>query len=191
MTEIPSNDTFTHEIEGNHTSLVVYSLHPYYEYHCTVAAVTVRMGVYSFPLTLRTHEDGEVKFEVTRLVVSISSRFVFITSTAPSGSPVALAVVELGSSYIQFSWQPPLPEQQNGVIEHYTINITEINTGIQTQLISSVPQVNVTSLHPFYNYDCAVSAFTVKAGPYTEIITAVTLEASKRTYSQSESLHVV
>lgn len=63
------------------------------------------------------------------------------------------------------------------MIEHYTVNITEINTGIQTQLISSVPQVNVTSLHPFYNYDCAVSAFTVKAGPYTEFITAVTLEA--------------
>ena len=56
--------------------------------------------------------------------------------------------------------------------------------------LSERPQVNVAPLHPYYNYSCAVSAFTVKAGPYTEIITAVTLEAGKRMCLPSESLQV-
>ena len=35
------------------------SLHPYYDYVCSVAAVTIGPGPYTSPLTVRTFEDGK------------------------------------------------------------------------------------------------------------------------------------
>ena len=40
------------------TSLALDSLHPYYVYQCSVAAVTVGTGPFSDSLSIRTHEDG-------------------------------------------------------------------------------------------------------------------------------------
>ena len=40
------------------TSLALNSLHPYYVYQCSVAAVTVGTGPFSDTLSIRTREDG-------------------------------------------------------------------------------------------------------------------------------------
>ena len=39
--------------------LLVEHLHPYYDYVCSVAAVTIGPGPYTSPLRVRTLEDGE------------------------------------------------------------------------------------------------------------------------------------
>ena len=73
-------------------------------------------------------------------------------------------------------WQNPPPEDQNGIIRLYFINISE-ESGRQFQLTSSTPHILVEFLHPFYTYVCTVAASTVDIGPYSPPLTVTTLEA--------------
>ena len=57
---------------------------------------------------------------------------------------------------------------QNGVIREYKINLTELDTGREIVLYSTMPLLTVSSLHPFYTYLCHVSAFTVEYGPFSD-----------------------
>ena len=59
LLEVPTNMNFTYQQEGQHTELVIVSLHPDYDYECSVAAETVvGRGPLSEPFTITTHEDG-------------------------------------------------------------------------------------------------------------------------------------
>ena len=44
--------------EGDHTDLVIGSLHAYYEYQFTIAAQTVQLGPFSNPVAVTTFEAG-------------------------------------------------------------------------------------------------------------------------------------
>ena len=46
---------------STNTEFTAYSLHPYYSYRFTIAAVTVGVGPYSIPITVQTDEDGKFK----------------------------------------------------------------------------------------------------------------------------------
>ena len=48
------------------TQFTLYSLHPYYTYEFTLAAVTVGVGPASIPITVRTDEDGKLWNGVSR-----------------------------------------------------------------------------------------------------------------------------
>ena len=74
-------------------------------------------------------------------------------------------------------WQNPPPEDQNGIIRLYFINITEEETERQFQLTSPAPHILVGFLHPFYKYVCTVAASTVDIGPHSPPLTVTTLEA--------------
>ena len=66
------------------------------------------------------------------------------------------------------SWEPPLPEDRNGIIINYTVNITEMETGTQFQLVTDNTTITAFSLHPYYTYIYTVAAETsVGLGPYT------------------------
>ena len=83
----------------------------------------------------------------------------------------------MSSTIITLFWDPPPADAQNGIITQYRINITEVQTGRSFTLFSSTTSVNVTSLHPYYTYNCAIAAVTtIGAGPYTSVITVVTLQ---------------
>ena len=57
--EVPTNLTLSYNLT-NRTDFLVDSLHPYYDYRCSVAAVTVvGAGPLSAPVTVRTDESGE------------------------------------------------------------------------------------------------------------------------------------
>ena len=47
-----------HTQDGDHTELVIGSLHAHYEYQFTVAAETVQLGPFSNPVAVTTFEDG-------------------------------------------------------------------------------------------------------------------------------------
>ena len=86
----------------------------------------------------------------------------------PTGPPEAVEVQPENPTTLVLSWQPPAPENQNGIIIHYRVNITEIETG----RLLSYTAVNTTILavhdfHPFYNYTCIVAAVTIGVGPYS------------------------
>ena len=54
-----TNYSYIHSQPSEDSALLVESLHPYYEYMCSVSAVTIGPGPYTSPLTVRTFEDGE------------------------------------------------------------------------------------------------------------------------------------
>ena len=75
------------------------------------------------------------------------------------------------------SWNLPAPENQNGVITGYVVNLTAVGSGDISQYSSSSDNITIGSLHPFTTYDFTVAAQTsVGTGPYTTNSTVMTPE---------------
>ena len=89
-------------------------------------------------------------------------------SVVPSGPPQGVEVQSETSTTLVLSWQPPAPENQNGIIIHYIVNITEMETGRLLSFTAvNTTTLSVSTLHPFYTYTCIVAAVTVGLGPYS------------------------
>ena len=90
--------------------------------------------------------------------------------------------VPLNSTAIFLSWDPPPEEHQNGEIDFYIVLCTEVNSGglltVHTVLTTNI---TLTALHPYYTYNCNVSAFTVEHGPFSDILSTTTLEDGENT----------
>ena len=89
----------------------------------------------------------------------------------PSGTPTNVQGVAISSTGIRLTWEPPQPGDQNGVIQAYNITITEVLTGRMMYFkkggINFILIVN--SLHPYYTYQCSISAETIGPGPAENI----------------------
>ena len=89
----------------------------------------------------------------------------------PSGPPQGVEVQSETSTTLVLSWQPPAPENQNGIIVHYKVNITEMETGRLLSFTAvNTTTLSVNMLHPFYTYTCIVAAVTVGIGPYSATV---------------------
>ena len=98
----------------------------------------------------------------------------------PSSPPQTPHGNAISSTAITLFWSPPPADMQNGIIAKYAINITEVETDRSFSLFSSTTSVNVTSLHPYYTYNCTIAAVTsIGAGPYTNVITVLTFQDGK------------
>ena len=75
------------------------------------------------------------------------------------------------STAVELSWQPPLLEEQNGLIQSYTITVFEINSNTTIEVHQNFTQSNISisGLHPYYNYIMSVAAYTVGLGPFASI----------------------
>ena len=94
--------------------------------------------------------------------------------------PRDLVAVVISSSAVNLSWQPPLPEQQNGIIIRYVVNVTTVETGEGFELVSALKKLTVNSLHPHWTYIFTVSGETsVGVGPPSLAVTATILEDGK------------
>lgn len=91
-------------------------------------------------------------------------------TTAPASPPQDLQTTILNSTSILFMWREPRSDDQNGLIRLYLINVTEIETGVNWQLMSNDRNVTVQSLHPFYSYTLVVAAQTLALGPFSSPI---------------------
>jgi len=84
------------------------------------------------------------------------------------------------SRSVVLTWDPPPPEDQNGPIVGYVINVTVIETGEMFQLTSSTNTLSVASLKPFTHYVCIIAARTsVGLGPFSTTVTVMTPEDGK------------
>lgn len=90
-----------------------------------------------------------------------------------------MRAVSTGSHSLLLAWEEVPLEHRNGRIRQYQVKLKEIETGNILQLHSISTQVNVTNLHPFYNYDCSVAAETIGLGPFSEDIRVQTNEYSE------------
>ena len=101
-------------------------------------------------------------------------------TAAPASSPVGVNSTAVGSTSFLISWNSPPPEDHNGIIRHYVVNVTEENTGRMFQMISTTTHIMLTFLHPYYNYILVVSAVTIEEGPYSVPITIITAQDGKQ-----------
>ena len=85
----------------------------------------------------------------------------------PGGPPLLVRGQSISPTSLMLTWDPPLQELRNGIIQQYTIWITELETGRSITLTSGSTTVNVTSLHPYYTYTCRVAAETTAIGPFS------------------------
>ena len=80
------------------------------------------------------------------------------------------------SRSIFLSWEPPLADQQNGILRYYFI-LLQSDAGTETRNISSSQRsLTVTGLRPFTEYSCTVQAGTVGVGPPTVALQRTTFE---------------
>ena len=106
----------------------------------------------------------------------------FISS---AGEPQNFTIIEVTSSNILLSWQPPLIHSRNGTITHYSLrcsydNLTHFTTMEHLQIQDTT--YLLSNLLPYTNYSCNVSASTsVGEGPSTNIIV--------RTEEDSKTVH--
>ena len=97
--------------------------------------------------------------------------------TVPRGPPTNFSVAALSSNSLHISWDPPLPEEQNGVVTHYVVTITNLNDGLEREHIVLNTSLMVYSLDPHTEYEVYVTAATaVGAGPPTVPLSAHTHE---------------
>ena len=92
----------------------------------------------------------------------------FLHYSAPSGPPLNVTISTVNSTTVQVTWAPPAPENQNGIITLYNINVTVSETKSGFTLNTSTTSLNLTGLHPHYTYTFAVTAVTIRPGPYSE-----------------------
>ncbi len=98
--------------------------------------------------------------------------------SAPTAPPVNPGGTALNSTTVALSWSPPPAMDHNGLIRHYIINITELETGRVFSLTSVKMEVTLHSLHPFYTYEYTITAVTVGPGPTSEVSSVQTPEDS-------------
>lgn len=97
----------------------------------------------------------------------------------PTHFPVNLTEEVLNSTSFRLLWAPPPTEHHNGQIRRYRVNVTELETGQLLAFTTPETELVVTGLHPYYLYECTVSAETVAVGPYSAAIAVRTHEAGK------------
>ena len=100
----------------------------------------------------------------------------------PSSAPVHLQGTTVNSTTIQLHWNPPSLADQNGVIRSYLINVTVVEMGSSFQLTSETNTLNISGLHPYYNYNLTVAAVTIGPGPYGVVLTIRMPEDGMNTY---------
>ena len=148
------------------TSINITNLHPYTEYSCRVAAVTVAMGPLSLPVNITTDQDGNYMYKKTHIVVLKSINILTtVFFLAPSSSPEQFTATVTSISVMLLLWNPPAFDSVNGIVQHYVVTILEQETGNTTQITTTNTNYTMIGLHPYYTYMCSVSAVTVANGP--------------------------
>ena len=84
------------------------------------------------------------------------------TPPAPSGPPQNLTGEFINSTSLRITWDPPLPNDQNGVIRGYNVSY---NVSADESIFVRGTTVELGGLQKFTFYNVSVQAFTVGSGP--------------------------
>ena len=76
------------------------------------------------------------------------------------------------------SWDPVLVHEQNGVIQYYIVTVYEVSTDTSTEVDVVTTKILITDLHPYYEYQFSVAAYTVGPSPDAHI-SAITNQDGK------------
>ena len=88
----------------------------------------------------------------------------------------------MSSRSISLTWDPPLFEEQNGVITGYIINVTGIETEESFELFSDLEILTADFARPFSSYMFKIAGqTTVGTGTFSDPITIMTPEDGRNT----------
>ena len=86
--------------------------------------------------------------------------------------------VTVSSTSAVLTWEAPPPEDLNGHLIGYFINMTKLRTEERLELFSNSTSLTVYNLQPHTVYTCISAAVTNAGhGPFSNSIQIVTLEA--------------
>ena len=94
----------------------------------------------------------------------------------PDSAPTSVQSTAVTSTSFDIDWNSLPTEDENGIVRHYIVNVTEVQTGNTFQIMSSDESASLTNLHPAYQYTLTAAAYTIGLGPYSTVLTVTTLE---------------
>ena len=100
----------------------------------------------------------------------------YVYIIVPTAPPSLTTYYVVDSTSLFLSWNAPPVDQQNGVIRHYILALTELDTGFMLNHSTAENSFTFTSLHPSYTYQFEVAAFTIDSGPFSASVTLQTFE---------------
>ena len=107
--------------------------------------------------------------------------YLLVCTAAPSGFPHNFVASVVTTHSLSVVWNPPPPEDQNGVIIRYRVNITVLGTMEMYQLLSVNNSITVLLLRPYTTYTFAIAAETaVGVGPFSGAYTVNTATDGKK-----------
>ena len=170
ITERETGLVFTRSTTDLQISLT--NLHPYYVYECRVAAVTVAQGPYTLTFAVRVLVSCK-SFHSLLIEVSI----LILIIAAPSTPPLDFVATPTSSRSITLRWDPPLPEDRNGPITNYLINVTVLETQRMFEINTTMTTHRLFQLTPFTTYSFTIAASTeVGLGPFSATFSVQTPE---------------
>ncbi len=100
------------------------------------------------------------------MMTCIQLKFSFIL-TVPSSGPLNVSLPDITSTSVSIQWSSPLPHQHNGIIRYYFVTLQEIATNTFITFNTTDLFIQLDNLHPDYDYNYYISAFTIGHGPLT------------------------
>ena len=108
----------------------------------------------------------------------VSLSFLNVFLIVPSGFPQDVSVNNTTPYSISLTWTSPPPNQQNGAIVGYFVNVTHADTLEIIQYYSTMTSITITGLDPYTTYVCVVAAeTTIGVGPFSHLFFVQTEEA--------------
>ena len=87
----------------------------------------------------------------------------------PSNTPQNITIFLLNATSAEIHWDPPPFEERNGIIQFYTLFITEVDTSrVIEQLRTENTSATLQRFRPFRAYQFVVAANTIVGlGPFS------------------------
>jgi receptor-type tyrosine-protein phosphatase Q len=113
------------------------------------------------------------------MVLSLRPCLLYIsTLTDPSGTVSNVSGIALNATHIHLTWDHPPRDLWHGNLSRYRIDVVEVESGTALTFFTDpdITETIIGSLHPYYTYNCTISAVTVGEGPPSTVITVRTAE---------------
>lgn len=92
-------------------------------------------------------------------------------------APETINIVDITSVTITLSWENPPLYSHNGIIRGYTVRVLDASNNYLSFVNVTGQTITLSGLHSYRHYHIAVSAFTTESGPYSDVLSIVTLES--------------
>lgn len=104
--------------------------------------------------------------------------FLLVVPTAP---PQNFSATVTGTTSVEFNWQPPPTDDQNGPLSYYQLWLVDETFNLTDTTINTTnTSYSIATLEEYIHYSCQVAASNVVGvGPYSSPVEITTLQDGK------------